>query len=257
MKAVVLSAGPGGRLLPQTQDKPKCLLPVSGNRSLLEQQLRTLRACGVHEATVMTGFGAEQVAEAARALGGPGLRVSTRFNPVYAVADNLVTAWMAQDEMDGDFLLLNGDTLFEPRALRKLLDAPARPARLAVSRKRGYDADDMKVHLAPDGSLRQIGKQLPDDRTEAEAIGLTLFRDEGVAAFRRALEASVRRPEAPSLWYTDALGHLAAVSEVATSDIGGAWWGEVDTVADLQAVRGALESDPRRDPAPHAHLVTA
>ena len=43
MKAIILSAGQGRRLLPLTEDTPKCLLPLSG-RSLLEWQLRALAA---------------------------------------------------------------------------------------------------------------------------------------------------------------------------------------------------------------------
>ena len=39
MKAIILSAGQGSRLLPLTQDRPKCLLPI-GPRHLLEWQVR-------------------------------------------------------------------------------------------------------------------------------------------------------------------------------------------------------------------------
>ena len=60
MKAIVLSAGQGRRLLPLTETRPKCLAPLSG-RSLLAWQLEGLNIAGVKEAVVVTGFGAEQV----------------------------------------------------------------------------------------------------------------------------------------------------------------------------------------------------
>jgi NDP-sugar pyrophosphorylase family protein len=44
-RAVILSAGKGSRLLPLTEDRPKCLLEFSG-RTLLEWQLDALRAGG-------------------------------------------------------------------------------------------------------------------------------------------------------------------------------------------------------------------
>ena len=40
MKAIVLSAGQGKRLLPLTADSPKCLLQVAGDATVLELQLR-------------------------------------------------------------------------------------------------------------------------------------------------------------------------------------------------------------------------
>ena len=81
---------------------------------------------------VVTGFGAAQVdrevEESEReGIGSPAVR--TLFNPEYDTADNLVSCLAAREEMDGDFLLLNGDTLVEPEIPRRLL----RSARVAVS----------------------------------------------------------------------------------------------------------------------------
>src|SRR5690606_34114380 len=120
MRAIILSAGQGSRLLPLTQDRPKCLLPVGG-RSVIEWQVRHLATGGVTEIAVVLGFHADQVADQLQALAGPQLAIRTIFNPFYNVSDNLGSCWMARGEMEGDFLLLNGDTLFEPAILKKLL----------------------------------------------------------------------------------------------------------------------------------------
>ncbi len=61
MKAIVLSAGQGRRLLPLTADLPKCLLPVDGEATVLDRQLELLARCGVSRAVVVIGFGAEHV----------------------------------------------------------------------------------------------------------------------------------------------------------------------------------------------------
>ena len=108
MRAIILSAGQGRRLLPLTEKTPKCLLPVRDDMSVLEFQLATLAACGVTYASVMVGFGADQVEEHIERIRLPGLEVRTVFNPMYALSDNLVTAWLARSEMKTDFLLLNG-----------------------------------------------------------------------------------------------------------------------------------------------------
>ena len=56
-------------------------------------------------------------------------------------------------------MLLNGDTLFAPSVLERLLAAPEHPITLAVSRKEQYDDDDMKVIRDGDRLLR-VGKKL-------------------------------------------------------------------------------------------------
>ena len=121
MRAVVLSAGQGRRLLPLTAAVPKCLLPVDGDRSMLEVQLRGLARGGITRATVVTGFAAARVERFLAETPIPGLTVDTLFNPFYSLSDNLATCWLAREVMSEDFLLLNGDTLFEHRLLRRVL----------------------------------------------------------------------------------------------------------------------------------------
>ena len=78
MKAIILSAGQGSRLGHLVDDRPKCLIDFNG-RSLLDRQLDTLEANGVHEAVVVTGFHDELVQQAiSRRSGGPRVRTVLR-----------------------------------------------------------------------------------------------------------------------------------------------------------------------------------
>ena len=144
MNAIVLSAGQGRRLLPLTTRDPKCLLEVDGPRTVLELQLRALARCGIRHATVVLGFGADRVERFLSGLRIPGLRVDTLFNPFFATSDNLATCWLARGAMTGDFVLLNGDTLFEDQVLQGLLASPPAPITVTVDHKDGYDDDDMR-----------------------------------------------------------------------------------------------------------------
>src|SRR5215470_16263724 len=190
MKAVILSAGQGSRLLPLTAERPKCLLPL-GPKSLIEWQIDILSRSGVDEIVVVVGFRAALVESVLAGLARPGLRIRTLFNPFYNVADNLGSCWLARHEMAGDFLLLNGDTLFEPAILDRLLRSPPAPITVTIDRKTDYDADDMKVHI--EGTrLLDIGKTLPRADTDGESIGLLLFRGAGPSLFVEATERALR-----------------------------------------------------------------
>lgn len=237
MRALILSAGQGRRLLPLTATVPKCVLPVCG-RSMIEWQLRELARCGIEEATVVVGFAADRVEELLAAQPTP-CRTRTLYNPFFAVADNLVSCWLARPEMVEDFVLVNGDTLFEAAVLRRLLEAPPRPIRLVIDHKAAYDADDMKVSL--DGErLARVGKQLPPEDVDGESIGMLLFRGDGPALFRGALERALRAPEALRHWYLSVIDGLARAGHVWTVSVEGLAWAEVDCAADLDRAAALL-----------------
>lgn len=232
MKAIILSAGQGKRLSPLTDTRPKCLVELSG-RSVLSWQLRHLAAAGVTEAVVVTGFAADAVeAEIAR-LDLPGIRVRTLFNPFFSVTDNLATCWMARAEMTGDFLILNGDTLFEPAIAASLLAAPPAEITVTINRKDGYDADDMKVQ-SEGLALRDIGKTI--ETYDAESIGFLRFDAVGAALFVRTVEAAMRVPHSLRRWYLSIIAEIAQAHDVVrVHSIEGLQWAEMDVPEDLPA----------------------
>lgn len=237
MKAVILSAGQGQRLLPLTADLPKCLLPVDTECTVLELQLRTLARCGIRRVTVVVGFGAEKVEHFLDTHPIEGLEIHTRYNPFFATSNNLATCWLAIPEMTEDFVLLNGDTLFEPEVLHRLLVSPKAPVTLAIDQKAEYDEDDMKVALNGGRRLKAVGKTLPAPTVNGESIGLMTFRGQGIAAFRAALDAAIRDPAALHRWYLSVINSMAGVGLVETASIQGLWWAEIDTPADLTKAR--------------------
>jgi choline kinase len=246
-KAIILSAGQGSRLGHMVDDKPKCLIDFGG-RTLLDRQLDTLESNGVEQAVVVTGFHDELVNEAiARRSGGP--RIRTVYNPFYKVADNLGSLFMARDELNGDCLVWNGDTLVSDSLMAKVV-GNARPGIcVTIDRKDGYDDDDMKVVVDDDGRLRAIGKRLSAG-VNGESIGLLAFREGGAERFREAIERDIRTPEGTTIWYLRVIHHLAEQSEVWTLDIEGEEWGEVDFPPDVERARQLVSGwDSKRDSA--------
>ena len=233
MKAIILSAGQGSRLGHLVDDRPKCLIDFNG-RTLLDRQLDTLEANGVHEAVVVTGFHDELVNQAiAKRSGGPNVR--TIFNPFYKVADNTGSLFMAREELAGDCLVWNGDTLVSRELMRRVVANGQSGICVTIDRKDSYDEDDMKV-VEDGGRLKAIGKRISGG-VNAESIGLLAFRSGGAEQFREAIEHAMRTPEGTTIWYLRVINHIAQSADVWTLDIKGEEWGEVDFPADVDAAR--------------------
>ncbi len=231
MKAIILSAGQGRRLLPLTADKPKSAIAVL-DRSVLEWQLNEIAQCAVDEVVVVTGFAADVIDDIARRQ--TAVRVRTLYNPFFAQCDNLGTCWIARHEMQGDFIIVNGDTLFEAAIMRRLLATDVGAAvTLVTDSKPAYDDDDMKV-VVRDGRLRRVGKQLDRAEVNGESIGMMCFRREGGARFTAQLDHMMRYGTGLKQWYLAAVDKLADDGLVATCPIDGLSWCEIDDRADLE-----------------------
>ena len=236
--AILLSAGQGSRMLPLTAERPKCLIDFSG-RSLIAWQIEMLARGGVKRIDVVTGFMTDLVEAELAAIRDPRVTITTRFNPFYQVADNLGSCWIAREAMEGDFLILNGDTLVGEDIVERVQAGNPNgqktfPIAVTVDVKPAYDSDDMKVNREADGRLNKIGKTLTAAETNAESIGFLAFRGEGAALFRNAVRAAMRTPEGVQHWYLKVIDSLAPTGKVGTLSIEGLGWGEVDFLNDIE-----------------------
>lgn len=236
-KAIILSAGQGSRLLPLTRDVPKCMIDFNG-RSLISWQVAALVANGVTDIVVVTGFRTERVEDHALQLyRETGARIRTLFNPFFQVADNLGTCWIAREEMDRDFIILNGDTIVSDEIVGKLIAQAQDAITVTVDVKADYDDDDMKVNRDASGRLHAIGKRLLPPDTNAESIGMLAFQGEGPAIFRNQIDQMMRTPEGVERWYLRAIDIIAKGNRVGTVSIEGLDWQEVDFPRDVEAAK--------------------
>ncbi|KIO50442.1 sugar phosphate nucleotidyltransferase [Nitrosospira sp. NpAV] len=248
IKTIILSAGQGRRLLPLTENIPKCLLPIGG-KPIIEWQIDALLAAGIHNITVVTGFKSSLV-EALLQNYANRAQINTIFNPFFEVADNLASCWIARSAMDYDFLLLNGDTIFDEALLIQVLNSASAPITLSVSHKPIYDADDMKVQLDENGWVKHVSKSLSADQVDCESIGLIFFRENGPQLFRNAVEDALRDQAKLKYWYLSIVDGLAAKQLVNTYSVPGHLWCEIDFIGDL-AKAEALFNKIDQDRMPH------
>ena len=231
--AILLSAGQGSRLLPLTAERPKCLIEFSG-KTLIEWQIEMLARCGVKRIDIVTGFMTDMVEELVSKISDPRVEISCHFNPFFKVADNLGSCWIMREEMKGDFLILNGDTLISEEIVRKVQEGSDWPIAVTVDVKAAYDSDDMKVSRGENGRLARIGKTLTAEESNSESIGFLAFRGEGAELFRETVRRTMRTPDGVNHWYLKVIDMIADTGKVGTTSIEGMEWAEVDFLNDIE-----------------------
>src|SRR5215218_2967341 len=121
---MVLAAGAGRRLESLTEDLPKTLLPVDGDRTILDIALGNLARAGLERVVVVTGYAADRIAERQAALEERhGIALELVFNPKAEEWNNAYSLWCAREQFArGGALLVNGDTVHPPSVEETLLE---------------------------------------------------------------------------------------------------------------------------------------
>lgn len=190
MKAIILAAGSGDRLRPYTEDRPKCLVELEG-RPLIDHHLDVLRACGVEDVVLLTGYREAM-------LRGKGNR--QYVNAEYSTTNMLWTLFGARNEIDGEVVIAYGDIVYAPSVLTALLRSRAD---ISVVIDRDWapywaarfgdplaDAETLVIGKA--GTIVEIG-QKPKSLAEihGQYIGLIKLSAEGARLFNQAFDAAV------------------------------------------------------------------
>jgi choline kinase len=238
MIGMVLAAGAGKRLGSLTEDLPKTLLEVDGDRTILDIALGNFRTVGLEEAVIVTGFAAGRVDERLDALSERyGLKLRTVFNPKAEEWNNAYSLWCARDEFARGVLLANGDTVHPASVEESLLGGRnGDDLVIALDRAKTLGAEEMKVHLTEEGLLDAINKSLDPAGAQGEYIGVTLIEPHAAGALADALQATFERD--PQLYYEDGFQELAdRGGRVRGAAIGEVAWVEVDDDNDLARAR--------------------
>ncbi len=237
MSGMVLAAGAGTRLGPETAELPKTLLGVDGDRTILDIALGNFRAVGLERAVVVTGYAADRVRERVPELERRhGLAIELVFNPKALEWNNAYSLWCARECFAEGVLLANGDTVHPAAVQERLLAARGPELVIAVDQEKPLAQEEMKVHVTADGRLDRINKALDPATAHGEYIGVTLIEAAAAAGLAEALETTWRRD--PSLYYEDGFQEFAdRGGHVGIAPIGAVEWVEVDDHADLARAR--------------------
>lgn len=231
-KALILAAGLGTRLAPITNDRPKSLVPVNGKPILLKQ-IENLKANGVSDITIVSGYKAD-VLEKAVHDAHPDVRIVESTD--YAVTNNMYSAYLGIKNMFPDgiiepFYMMNADVFFDPSVITAL-ERDLRDNLIVVDLGR-YIEESMKV-VEENGRLVSISKQITPEKALGCSIDVYKFgADGGKAFFDRCVEYIEGRQELKK-WSEVALNDALADAVFQACPLQGRWL-EIDNHDDLAA----------------------
>ncbi|MEW6306404.1 MAG: phosphocholine cytidylyltransferase family protein [Verrucomicrobiota bacterium] len=183
MRAIIIGAGRGRRLMPTTADTPKCYAEVQGKR-LLDWAVRAFGAAGVTDICFIGGYQIDKVRRDYP-------HFTFRHNAGWEHNNILASLMHAEDLMNDGFVCCYSDILFTSAVIRRVL---AHPADIALSvdtqwldryqHRTQHPPDDAEKVTARNGHVTRVHRAITPHEAHGEYTGIAKFTPAGAAKLR-------------------------------------------------------------------------
>jgi len=218
--AVILAAGLGTRLKHHTEAQPKGFLEVDGT-SLIERSITNLIHAGINDIIIGTGYRYEHFDKLKQKY-----PVTTFTNLDYRITGSMYTLYVLRHLISKPFLLLESDLLYDPIALKYLLDDTEQDVILASGATQS--GDEVFIQASGESNLQQMSK----DRNvlthiSGELVGITKLSPSTVEKMAAFSESHFRNGNR-MLNYEDALVEVTAQQPIRVKVVEDLIWCEID-----------------------------
>lgn len=240
-RAILLLAGRARRLGSLTENDPKCLVRI-GSSSILERALQGLSQCGVREIVLVVGYASERVKQFARDAY-DGMDIRYVYNESYLETNTAYSLWLAREYMLSRVLVLEGDILFDAKALERLnAEANGGSAWAALPVKARRD-EGILLERTDAGNVGRVAlvrePQLRQPTLAYKCAGIQLLSEATARAFASKLEETLNA--GGTRMFADlVLGKVLKRHPVRLCSLEGIRWAEIDDPMDLAHARAVF-----------------
>ena len=231
MKTIILAAGVGSRLRPITSKKPKCLAMVAG-KPILGYQIDAYLNAGIKDIIIVAGYKSGKIKEFCSRIKNANIKIIENKN--YENTNNMYSLYLAKEAVDGeDFLLSNGDVVFDPKIAYELVHSKIRDA--IACDKGSYNKESMKITVNTSGYVTNISKEIPLSISYGNSIDVYKISSKSSAHIFEEISNIVEKERNTKDWTEVALQRLlnAGRLRIKPFDINGRRWIEIDDMGDL------------------------
>ena len=229
MKAIILAAGMGKRLRPFTEDLPKPLLNIDG-KSLITRSLDNLNDVGMREVIIVVGYLQDMIK---KKIGKyyKNLKITYISNPIFSRTGSMYSLSQTEGIINDGIILLEGDLLYEKKALQTLINSPE-PNEILVAPLSG-SGDEVYICVNESNELINLGKNI-DNKDEAigELVGITKLSLDFLSNLYKKAEEDYEKNK-DLYHYEEVIYRLSKTYHIKCNLIDDLNWIEIDNENDL------------------------
>lgn len=218
--AVILLAGQARQIA-----TPVGLLYLN-DETILDRSIQLLISSGITNIVIVAGYGKEMLQPIAKKYP----QVHIVVNEQFKETGTMTSLATAQPFITDDFILIEGDLVFEERGLTQLLRSRDTSSILITSVRKTYDEAMVEIH---DGYIYKMSKDIHQfNRIDGEMIGISKF---SLSFFKKMLEIFSEN-ENPLVNYEYIMMDVARDYRLGYVRVDDFIWGEIDEHAQIKFV---------------------
>ena len=171
MRASIIGAGRGSRLMPTTAETPKCFAEVA-ERRILDWTVDALQSGGITEVVFIGGYRIDVVREQYPEF-------VIRHNDQWEKNNILASLFYAEDLMDEPFVCCYSDVLLSRNIVQQVQQSPADIALgvdtewlVRYEHRSEHPSDAAEKVIVENGRMTRIHRDIPAPQAHGEFIGL-------------------------------------------------------------------------------------
>jgi choline kinase len=236
MEYIILAAGVGSRLYPYTKNKPKCLVKVTSQETVIQRCVRLIKEsdndANIH---VIVGFQAQQIRDLL------GDECSFILNPFYEVTNSIASLWFARKilEKKKDTVILNADIVFSKKFAQEICSKPSSSLIYYDSSIKHHGDYNVQVM---DGKMVVMGKELSE--YSGEYVGITKYTGNDTTILLNGILMMVN-DGLYDQWYENGLVQMSLTlrHEFTVIDAADLQWSEIDSIDNLLKIRNIIKTE--------------
>ena len=225
MKIIILAAGLGKRL---GKNNPKALVELSNGNTILDYQLENIKKItNIENIIVVTGFKHELIK-------GKYPSIKQVANYEYETTNTAKSLLIGLTNLDEEILFINGDVIFHPDILKKIIANSSNNLISVNNYKVGEE--EIKYNLDQNNNIKHLSKTVSDPK--GEAVGINFIKKEFLYSFREYLSNCKKQD-----YFEKAIETAIADGAIfKPMDVGNLFCCEVDFIEDLKNVNNFIKN---------------
>ncbi|EGL82031.1 Nucleotidyl transferase [Caldalkalibacillus thermarum TA2.A1] len=229
MKVVILAAGIGSRLYPETADKPKAMITIN-DKPLIHYQVESVLKAGFsyEDIYVLGGYQFDKIKDYFS-----GTNMNFIYNEHYKSMNNIYS-FLLTKQIGEDILLINSDDFYDQRMINLLLE-DRNPTAILVDQQKTLTDEAMRVKIV-DNRVQLINKQIPLAEADGEYIGISKLGHDDLQILYQKAEQMIADGNT-NAWYENVYEACAKEIIIHPVDTKGYQWIEIDDFNDLHKAK--------------------